>query len=141
VVAEGSRRYPRRVPTLVLISLASGLLLGAMVNIGIRIRRRIVVRRFRARAAASSVTPAENGYRGLLAEQVPIDPANPPRMESDGFLHRVSTAQLARTRATGDPVQAVCGRVWIPGGETAALPLCPRCDEVFAAMPAGPRRH
>lgn len=80
-----------------------------------------------------------NGYGGTLPSQVPIDPQDPPTAESDGFAHYASHAQLAGSRLTGHPVQALCGRVWIPVSNTAGMPVCPQCNEVYQAMPAPPR--
>jgi uncharacterized Zn-finger protein len=101
-------------------------------------RRQSEVRRFEEAAAKAAALAAENGYRGNLPSQVPIDPAAPPTTEPDGFAHYASQAQLAESRLTGHPVQALCGRVWIPVTQTAGLPVCPRCDEVYRAMPVAP---
>lgn len=84
---------------------------------------------------------AENGYRGGLPENVPTEAQEP---ESDGFAHYASQAQLAESRATGHPVQAICGRVWTPVSKSEGVPVCPKCDEVYRALPAtrpGERRR
>jgi hypothetical protein len=41
----------------------------------------------------------------------------------------------------GTPVQALCGKVWVPGRDPKRYPLCPTCKEIAAGMgwkvPAG----
>lgn len=105
-------------------------------------RRQNEVHQFEERVAESSAMLAENGYRGGRPEDVPAEAREP---ESDGFAHYASQAQLAESRLTGRPVQALCGRVWTPVNETAGMPVCPKCDETFRALPAVPpggrRRH
>jgi hypothetical protein len=34
----------------------------------------------------------------------------------------------------GIPVQALCGKVWVPGRDPRRYPLCPTCKEIAAAM-------
>jgi hypothetical protein len=99
-------------------------------------RRQNEVRRYEEAVAEASAMLAENGYGGKLPSQVPVDPENPPTTDPDGFAHYASQAQLAESWLTRRPVQALCGRVWIPVSHTAGLPVCPRCDEVYRAMPA-----
>jgi hypothetical protein len=41
----------------------------------------------------------------------------------------------------GTPVQALCGKVWVPGRDPKRYPLCPTCKEIATSMgwkvPAG----
>lgn len=41
----------------------------------------------------------------------------------------------------GTPVQALCGKVWVPGRDPRRYPLCPTCREIAEGMgwrlPAG----
>jgi hypothetical protein len=35
---------------------------------------------------------------------------------------------------TGTPVQALCGKVWVPGRDPRRYPVCPTCKEIAAGM-------
>jgi len=32
---------------------------------------------------------------------------------------------------TGDPVIALCGKVWVPGRDPNKFPVCPACKEII----------
>jgi uncharacterized Zn-finger protein len=101
-------------------------------------RRENEVRRIEEEAAQTLAMLAENGYRGRFPEDVPTEEKAPV---SDGSAHYTSHEQLAAFRATGHPVQALCGRVWTPGRGPEGAPVCPRCDAVYRRLPNGGRQH
>ncbi len=48
----------------------------------------------------------------------------------------LSLAAASRTRpmVTGEPVIALCGKVWVPGRDPNKFPVCPMCKEVIEGM-------
>ena len=47
--------------------------------------------------------------------------------DADRFAHYVSKDRIAESRATGRPVVALCGKVWVPKHDPSKYPVCPDC--------------
>jgi hypothetical protein len=64
-------------------------------------------------------------------------PTGDPRL-SDGdherFAHYVRKADIVRSNVEGVPVQALCGKVWIPNRDPDRYPVCPTCKEIKARL-------
>ena len=45
--------------------------------------------------------------------------------DADRFAHYVSKDRIAESRATGRPVVALCGKVWVPKHDPSKYPVCP----------------
>lgn len=56
--------------------------------------------------------------------------------DKDRYAHYVSAHRLATSRLTGQPVVALCGKVWVPTREVQNHPICPRCVEIKKEMDA-----
>ena len=54
--------------------------------------------------------------------------------DADRFAHYVSKDRIAESRATGRPVVALCGKVWIPTRDASQYPVCPTCRELRDSM-------
>lgn len=54
--------------------------------------------------------------------------------ENDRYAHYVSAQRLTASRLTGQPVVALCGKVWVPTREARNHPVCPRCLEIKKEM-------
>lgn len=52
----------------------------------------------------------------------------------DRYAHYVSAKRLSAARVTGQPVVALCGKVWVPTRLANQHPICPRCKEIKAQM-------
>jgi hypothetical protein len=35
-----------------------------------------------------------------------------------------------KSAVTGEPVTALCGKVWVPSRDPKRYPVCPECDEI-----------
>ena len=75
-------------------------------------------------------------YIGGVSETV-IRPTVDPRL-SDGdherFAHYVRKADIVRSNVEGVPVEALCGKVWIPNRDPDRYPVCPTCREIKARL-------
>ena len=38
---------------------------------------------------------------------------------------------------TGEPVRALCGKVWTPGRDPSKYPVCPDCQRIYEGLPPG----
>lgn len=56
--------------------------------------------------------------------------------DHDRFSHYVigGNEAIVRSMVTGDPVTALCGKVWVPSHNPDRYPVCLTCEEVKAAI-------
>ena len=70
---------------------------------------------------------------GTLLEQEVV--ATPRASTGDGdherFAHYVKKEKILESALSGDPVTALCGKVWIPNRDPQRFPVCPTCKEIF----------
>jgi hypothetical protein len=67
--------------------------------------------------------------------------ATPQLSHGDGdherFAHYVRKEKVLESALSGDPVRALCGKVWIPGRDPKRFPVCPTCREIYEGLPSG----
>lgn len=80
----------------------------------------------------------EGGTTTLLEAEV--RPA-PRTSHGDGdherFSHYVRKEKILESALSGDPVVALCGKVWVPGRDPQRFPVCPACREIYSGIPSG----
>ncbi|MCB1247404.1 MAG: DUF3039 domain-containing protein [Acidimicrobiia bacterium] len=58
--------------------------------------------------------------------------------ESDEMAHIVMREDQMRGYLTGEPIRALCGKVWVPTKDYQGLPICEKCvterDRILAGM-------
>lgn len=47
--------------------------------------------------------------------------------DSDGLAHIVTKDEQMRGYVGGQPIKALCGKVWVPTRDYAGLPVCQAC--------------
>lgn len=54
--------------------------------------------------------------------------------DHERFAHYVigGGEALMRSAVTGEPVVALCGKVWVPSRDPKKYPVCPTCEEIQA---------
>lgn len=52
----------------------------------------------------------------------------------DEHAHYVRRLSMLRSRVTGAPVTALCGKTWRPRRSPRGLPVCPVCRELVAVV-------
>ena len=64
------------------------------------------------------------------------DPDEQHSQSGIGVLERPETRRQepGASRITGQPVVALCGKVWVPTREVSNHPICPRCVEIKKEM-------
>jgi hypothetical protein len=52
--------------------------------------------------------------------------------DHDRFSHYVigGGEALMKSAVTGEPVVALCGKVWVPSRDPKKYPVCPECEEI-----------
>ncbi len=57
--------------------------------------------------------------------------------DADRFAHYVKKEKILESAMTGDPVIALCGKVWVPGRDPSKFPVCPACKEIDGVFGPG----
>ena len=47
--------------------------------------------------------------------------------DHERFSHYVRKEKIMESALTGEPVRALCGKVWTPGRDPQKFPVCPTC--------------
>lgn len=56
--------------------------------------------------------------------------------DHERFAHYVRKEKIVESAVTGDPVVALCGKVWVPGRNPDRFPVCPVCKEIYEGLRA-----
>ncbi|MFC4565868.1 DUF3039 domain-containing protein [Nocardiopsis mangrovi] len=63
---------------------------------------------------------------------------NPDISHGDGdrerFAHYVQKDKITESAITGDPVIALCGKVWVPNRDPEKFPICPECKKIYEEL-------
>jgi len=54
--------------------------------------------------------------------------------DHERFAHYVRKEKIMESAMTGEPVIALCGKVWVPGRDPERFPVCPQCKEVYDGL-------
>jgi hypothetical protein len=61
-----------------------------------------------------------------------------PQLQEPGdherFSHYVRKEKILESALSGEPVTALCGKVWVPGRDPDKFPICPMCKEIADAV-------
>ena len=57
--------------------------------------------------------------------------------DHDRFSHYVVRNRLTEAMVEGTPLQALCGKVWVPSRDPKKYPVCPECKEIYDGIPPG----
>jgi hypothetical protein len=68
----------------------------------------------------------------LVEEQVQTEEGDHER-----FAHYVRKDKIVESAVLGEPVIALCGKVWVPNRDPSRFPVCPTCEAIFKGLPQG----
>lgn len=60
--------------------------------------------------------------------------------DSDDVAHIVMKGDQMRGYFTGEPITALCGKVWVPSRDYEGLPVCQACSDERDRLVAGMKR-
>ena len=83
--------------------------------------------------------PGVGGGTGTLLEQEVESTLRTSHGDGDQerFAHYVRKEKILESALSGDPVVALCGKVWVPGRDPQRFPVCPACKEIFDSLSPG----
>lgn len=56
--------------------------------------------------------------------------------DHERFAHYVRKEKIVESAVTGEPVTALCGKIWVPGRDPNRFPVCPMCKEIHEGLRA-----
>jgi DUF3039 family protein len=77
----------------------------------------------------------QGGGTGVLERELVEQPVEPG--DHERFAHYVRKEKILESAVTGEPVIALCGKVWVPGRDPSKFPVCPACKEIYESLDAG----
>jgi hypothetical protein len=79
-------------------------------------------------------SPDTSSTAVLEREQLeqPVEPGDHER-----FAHYVRKEKILESALSGEPVVALCGKVWVPGRDPNRFPVCPVCKEIYEGLRPG----
>ena len=61
-----------------------------------------------------------------------------PQVQEPGdherFAHYVRKEKILESALSGEPVTALCGKIWVPGRDPDRFPVCPVCKEIYDGL-------
>lgn len=57
--------------------------------------------------------------------------------DHERFAHYVKKEKILSSALSGEPVVALCGKVWVPGRDPGRFPVCPACKEIYEGLRSG----
>ena len=54
--------------------------------------------------------------------------------DHDRFAHICRKEDVTRAYVTGEAIEALCGKKWVPTRDPDRYPVCPACKEALAAV-------
>jgi hypothetical protein len=77
----------------------------------------------------------QGGTTGVLERELVEQPVEPG--DHERFAHYVRKEKILESALTGEPVVALCGKVWVPGRDPNKFPVCPVCKEIYDGLRPG----
>ena len=78
----------------------------------------------------------QGGGTGVLERELVEQPVEPG--DHERFAHYVRKEKVLESALSGEPVVALCGKVWVPGRDPNKFPVCPVCKEIYDGLRPGP---
>jgi hypothetical protein len=74
----------------------------------------------------------EGGTQTLLE---PVTDLRTDNGDHERFSHYVRKEKILESALSGEPVIALCGKVWVPGRDPQKFPVCPECKKIYDGIP------
>jgi hypothetical protein len=68
----------------------------------------------------------------LVEEQTQLEEGDHER-----FAHYVKKDKILESAVMGEPVIALCGKVWVPSRDPSKFPVCPTCEAIYKGLAPG----
>jgi len=88
------------------------------------------------RASGNDLDPSESGSTATLDRELEelLNSEQVDEGDHDRFSHYVQKEKILESALSGQPVIALCGKVWTPGRDPEKFPVCPECKEIYESL-------
>ena len=69
---------------------------------------------------------------GSLLEETTVESVEPG--DHERYSHYVRKEKIVESSVLGNPVVALCGKVWVPNRDPQKFPVCPECQEIYDGL-------
>lgn len=69
-----------------------------------------------------------------VLERTEVQPEVYEPGDHERFSHYVRKEKILESAMSGEPVTALCGKVWVPGRDPKKFPVCPTCKEIYEGL-------
>lgn len=77
----------------------------------------------------------ENGGTALLERtEEATNQAHIEDGDQDRFSHYVPKIKILDSAMSGEPLLALCGKLWTPNRDPQKFPVCPECKDIYDGM-------
>ncbi|MEJ5915018.1 DUF3039 domain-containing protein [Pseudokineococcus sp. 1T1Z-3] len=71
---------------------------------------------------------------GVLERELVEEPQLSEPGDHERFAHYVRKEKIMESALSGEPVTALCGKVWVPGRDPKKFPVCPTCKDIYEGL-------
>ena len=80
--------------------------------------------------------PGGNSTSTAVLERTDPEPQVAEPGDHERFSHYVRKEKILESALSGEPVKALCGKMWVPGRDPEKFPICPICKEIYDGLRA-----
>ncbi|MDR2257444.1 MAG: DUF3039 domain-containing protein [Arthrobacter sp.] len=80
-------------------------------------------------------TTPVGGGAAVIERERQLQDAEPG--DHERFSHYVRKEKIMESALSGEPVIALCGKVWVPGRDPEKFPVCPDCKAIYDGLRPG----
>ncbi len=82
--------------------------------------------------------PSAPGTQGSTSTLEQIDTRHQTSPgDNERYAHYVPKDKILNSAMSGEPVIALCGKIWLPTRDPSRFPVCPACKEIYASLHGG----
>ncbi|WEV79598.1 DUF3039 domain-containing protein [Janibacter cremeus] len=79
-------------------------------------------------------SPGPAGPSTAVLERTEAEPQVAEPGDHERFSHYVRKEKILESAMSGEPVKALCGKMWVPGRDPEKFPVCPICKEIYDGL-------
>ena len=88
-------------------------------------------------AFSTGISSALGGVAGPAGD-VDVEERTTPVTTDGGdherFAHYVKKREILPSSIEGTPLEALCGKKWVPSRDPERFPICPECKEIYESL-------
>ncbi len=82
----------------------------------------------------SAATEASVSTEGGITTEERVAPLTNDGGDHERFAHYVKKSAILPSTIEGTPLEALCGKKWVPNRDPQKFPVCPECKEIYEGL-------